>query len=492
MPTSDAGISRLKMKKPIYLIFTTSIGLTFFLIMFTIIRKFYYDATLVLQEYIFPLVIGTVFGAGIGWWRIQTNEHKENLEKLTDELKISNARLRHKNKELIETQDRLRNSEKIEAIGLVAGGVAHDLNNILSAVINYPELILQNIQEDSPIKPYIHKIKKSAEKAAAIIQDLLTLARRGVQPSEIVNLKQTIEQYLFSPECDMLRSFHPNVVIETKFQDGVTSVKGSSVHLYKTVMNLVSNAAEAMPNGGLIKISLETRYINCTQGKDGQTLKGNYTILAVSDTGVGIDKDDLARIFEPFFTKKKMGRSGTGLGMAVVWGTIQDHDGYIDVQSEKNQGTIFKIYFPAIAEKDNSVDEKHFLIEEHMGKGEHILIVDDMVEQREIATLIAENLGYRTASVSSGEEAIEYLKERDVDIMLLDLILGPGVDGLETCELAFKCRPNIKVLLVSGYSRPKGLSKLQRLGAVDYLQKPFTFESISKALNSESRQFFRK
>lgn len=368
---------------------------------------------------------------------------------------------------------------------MLAGGVAHDLNNILSGTINYPEMLLQNIPKDSPLRTPLENIQKSGEKAAAIIRDLLSLARRRVQHDEIVDVKATIDQYLTSPEYARLCSFHPKVTVETAYKDKLLPVRGSAIHLYGTVMNLVSNAAEAMPTGGLIRISLESRHIDDHIGNSEKVAKGDYTILCVSDTGLGIEPDDLERIFEPFFTKKKMGRSGTGLGMAVVWGTVRDHNGYIDVRSKHGEGTTFSLYLPSTAESPTSNFEKHSKDENPQGRGELVLIVDDVKEQREMATEILKTLGYQAISVPSGEAAVEYLKTNDADLMLLDMIMAPGIDGVETYQNAVEYKPEIKVISMSGFSKPDTIEELKDLGISEFLQKPYTIESLARALYRE-------
>jgi len=375
---------------------------------------------------------------------------------------------------------RLQRAQTMETIGTLAGGVAHDLNNILSGLISYPELLLLEIPEDSPLRNSILTIQKSGEKAAAIVQDLLTLARRGVAVTEVVNLNLIISEYVKSPEHERLISFHPGVQVKTNLEADVLNILGSPAHLSKTVMNLVSNAAEAMTKGGTISISTENRYIDrAIRGYDSIE-EGDYVILTVSDTGVGILPTDMERIFEPFYTKKVMGRSGTGLGMAVVWGTVKDHKGYIDVQSTKGKGTTFSLYFP-VTRKELAKDKALLSIEDYMGKGESILVVDDVEEQRVIATKILRKLGYCVTTVSSGEEAVDYLKDNSADLLILDMIMDPGIDGLETYKRIIELRPGQKALIVSGFSETKRVKKAQKLGAGAYVKKPFLLEKIGLA-----------
>ena len=309
-----------------------------------------------------------------------------------------------------ELEIKLQRSEKMEAIGTLAGGVAHDLNNILSGIVTYPELLLMDLSEDSPLRKPIFTIQKSGEKAAAIVQDLLTLARRGTVSSEIVDLNRIVTEYLRSPEYEMLLSFHPGVELEASLPDDLFYLMGSPVHLSKTVMNLISNAVEAMPEGGKISVSTENRYIEGLLKGFENIKEGDYVVLTVADSGVGISPQDMKQIFEPFYTKKIMGRSGTGLGMAVVWGTVKDHGGFIDVQSLEEKGTVFTLFFPA--DRGDLPGEKLTVaIEDCRGHDESVLVVDDVEEQRTIATAILSKLGYRGAAVSSGEDAVEHIKK---------------------------------------------------------------------------------
>ncbi len=378
----------------------------------------------------------------------------------------------------------LQRAQKMEAIGTLAGGVAHDLNNVLSGLVSYPELLLMDLPDDSPLKKPILTIQKSGERAAAIVQDLLTLARRGVAVTEIVNLNDIISEYLKSPEYEKLKFYHPNIQVETDLETELLNISGSPVHLSKTIMNLVSNAAEAMTHGGSIFISAKNEYVDKPIGGYDDVTEGDYVVCSISDTGVGISPDDLERIFEPFYTKKVMGRSGTGLGMAVVWGTIKDHKGYINVQSKEGKGTTFTLYFP-VTRKEAAGDKPIMSIKTYMGKGESILIVDDMEEQREIASGILSKLGYSVTSVSSGEEAVEYMKDKSIDILVLDMIMDPGIDGLETYKRILEFHPNQKAIIASGFSETDRVKGAQKLGAGTYVKKPYVLEKIGMAVRTE-------
>jgi len=335
------------------------------------------------------------------------------------------------NTELKKLQERLSRAEKMEGLGRLAGGVAHDLNNVLGILVGYSELLSEMVPENSILKKYADNILQSGMRGAAIIQDLLTLARRGVSVSEVVNLNKVVANYLKTLEFEKLKFHHPDVKIVTDFERGLLNIKGSPIHLGKTVMNLVSNAAEAITGSGEVTIRSENRYLDLPiQGYD-TLYEGDYTVLTISDTGSGISADDLGKIFEPFYTKKVMGRSGTGLGLAVVWGTVKDHNGYIDVQSEERKGTTFTLYFP-VTREERTGDKKALLLEAYIGRGESILVVDDIAEQRELALSMLSRLGYQVNAVQGGEEAVAYLHSNSVDVVVLDMIMDPGMDGLDT------------------------------------------------------------
>ena len=378
----------------------------------------------------------------------------------------------------------LQRAHKMEAIGTLAGGVAHDLNNILSGIVSYPDLLLMDLPEESPLHGPLLTIKQSGIKAAAIVQDLLTLARRGVSISEVVNLNQIVTEHLKSPEFGKIINFHPGLEIETELEEDLLNISGSPVHLSKTVMNLVSNAAEAMPDGGKIVISTHNRYLDQPIGGYNEIEEGDYVLLQISDTGIGIRDEDKERIFEPFYTKKIMGRSGTGLGMAVVWGTVKDHKGYIELKSIEGNGTTFTLYFP-VTRQPLTDELPETTAAEKNGGGQTILVVDDIDEQRQIASLILRKLGYRVDTVPSGEKAIEYVQHKSTDLIVLDMIMDPGIDGLETFKRIRKVNPHQKTIIASGFSETWRVKEAQRLGAGTYIKKPYTIEKFGQAINAE-------
>lgn len=395
---------------------------------------------------------------------------------------ITERKRAEEEKKKLEAQ--LRQAQRMEAIGTLAGGVAHDLNNILSGIISYPELLLLDLPEDSPYRKPILTIKKSGEKAVAIVQDLLTLARRGVAVTDIVNLNHIISEYIKSPEHEKLQSFYPNIHLKTSLEADLLNIMGSPVHLNKTVMNLISNAFEAIINSGKVSISTRNQYVDKPINGYDKVKEGDYVVLKITDNGIGISPENMERIFEPFYTKKVMGKSGTGLGMAVVWGAVKDHNGYIDIQSNTGKGTTFTLYFP-VTRKDIAIDESLLPLDAYKGNGESILVVDDVEEQREIATVMLKKLGYSVTSVSSGEEALEYLKSNSPDLIVLDMIMDPGINGRETYENIIKFKPLQKAIIASGFSETDDVKAIQKLGAGQYIKKPYTLEKIGIAIKEE-------
>lgn len=410
-------------------------------------------------------------------------DDKENPEKIigifrdiTEQVEIA-----QKQKEL---EERLNRSQKMEALGLLAGGVAHDLNNVLSGIVTYPDLLLLDMPKENPMHQTLSVIKSSGMRATEIVQDLLTLSRRGVITKELVDVNEIIFQFLRTPEYEKILSFHPHVRVSTRIEADPSFIKGSAVHLQKTVMNLISNAAEAQPDGGVIKIVTKNIHLEKPVSGYDHVLSGDYLVLSVEDEGLGIEEEDMKRIFEPFFTKKVMGRSGTGLGMAVVWGTVQDHDGYIDVISSPDIGTRFDLYLPLSFEKIIVNSGAHD-IGKLKGSGETILIVDDVEQQREIAASALERLGYSAVSVPSGEAAVEYLKKNHADVILLDMIMDPGIDGLETYRRIKAFKKDQKAIISSGFSQTEQVKQTMELGAGQYIKKPYTVHNIGKAIKKE-------
>ena len=377
---------------------------------------------------------------------------------------------------------KLHQSLKLEAIGKLAGAVAHDLNNVLMGIVSYPDYVLKLLpdnKEYEKIRKYINQIKTSGIRAADIVQDLLTLSGKGVKSIKVLNLNNIIEEYINSPEFKSLSKKHPNTKVNIKLDKKLKNILGSKIHLYKTIMNLVKNCFEAIEDKGEINIITKNKKIHNKKIKDyNKTLDGEYIEVTISDNGVGISKQDLPKIFEPFYSKKVMERKGTGLGMMVVKGTVDDHNGAIVVKSKEGQGTEFKMYFPV--EKDNFNEQIIQNIDNITGKGELILVVDDEEEQRVIASEILKMLNYNVETVSSGKQAISFIKRKKVDLVLLDMIMKTGISGFETYKRIKEIKPELKTIIVSGYSPNDDVLKAQEMGVKRYIRKPYTIETIGK------------
>ncbi|MFH2046315.1 MAG: response regulator [Pseudomonadota bacterium] len=383
------------------------------------------------------------------------------------------------NRKRIETQ--LQQAQKMEAIGTLVGGVAHDLNNILGGLVGYPELLLLDMPPGSPMAEPLLQIMKSGEKAAAIVQDLLTLARRGVTVEEVVNLNHIISEYLKTPEHEKMTEYHSNIKYELNLDPELLNNRGSFFHITKVLMNLMANASESIQDGkGEVLVTTQNRHLDQPYEGFQNIPGGDYVILSVSDTGIGISIEDRSKIFEPFYTKKKMGRSGTGLGMTVVRGTVEDHKAYIDITNREEGGSRFDIYFPVTRDFIN-IEAKDYSLKSYYGS-EKILVVDDVKEQQDVASNLLGYLGYSLEAVSSGEKALEYLQNNTPDVILLDMIMEPGIDGLETCTRILESNPSQKIIICSGFSETERVKQALKLGACAYVKKPYRIKEIAKAV----------
>jgi PAS domain S-box-containing protein len=374
-------------------------------------------------------------------------------------------------------------AKKMESLGLLVGGVAHDLNNILSGIVSYPDLLLFELPQDHHMRQPIEVIQQSGQRASAIVQDLLTVARGVAVAKEPINLRTVVEEYVQSPEFRMVEQFHPGIVLHTKIAEDCANILGSRIHLRKVMMNLVSNAFEASIPPGEVHITLGNRCIKSRDGGDGEVEEGDYVQLQVADRGKGISKEDLEKIFEPFYSKKVMGRSGTGLGLTVVWNVVHDHHGYIDVVSS-DQGTQFTVLFPVTAERERGLQPVVDLARLR-GHGETVLVVDDVATQRLITSSIVEKLGYQVETVPSGEAAVDYLRRKPVDVLILDMIMSPGINGRVTYERIIAMYPRQKAIIVSGYAETEEVKEALRLGAGCFLKKPLMIHELAHALVEE-------
>ncbi|MBU1567601.1 MAG: response regulator [Proteobacteria bacterium] len=384
-----------------------------------------------------------------------------------------------------ELQQSLLRSKKMESLGLLAGGVAHDLNNVLSGIVSYPDLLLHDMPVDSPMRKIITTIRDSGLRAAEIVQDLLSLARRGVVARKLLNLNKLIDEYCNSPEHQKLLGEPGSIEVTFDLEHSLANILGSQVGLKKLLMNLVANGVEAQPDGGQVIIT--TKNMSISKPLEGFQVvpPGEYVVLSVSDKGEGISEKDQQQIFEPFYTKKVMGRSGTGLGLTVVWGTVEDHNGAIGIDSTLGQGTTITVYLPVCHDEPQTTLLETQPHAELQGNGETVLVIDDIGHQREIACAILKRLNYKPAAVKSGEEAITFLRTTKIDLMVLDMIMDGGLDGLETYRKALEFDPGQKAIIVSGFSETDRVIETQRLGAGTCIKKPYKLEELGMAVKQE-------
>ena len=378
-------------------------------------------------------------------------------------------------KEILE--QKLQRAQKMEALGLLAGGVAHDLNNILSGIVAYPELLLLQLPKDSELREKLEAIQESGKRAAAVVEDLLTVARGVARAREPQDLNLLVEEYYNSPECKKLRSLYPDISCQQQLEATHSTIVCSPVHIKKSLMNLVTNAAEAIVGGEKILLSTYNQYVSELEADRHNTSAGEYVVLSVQDSGTGICDEDLDHIFEPFYTKKVMGRSGTGLGLTVVWNTMEEHGGRVVVESSST-GTCFQLYFP-VSSEENSIQIEDGSQEKPRGTGEHILIVDDELQLRDIASQMLQSLGYNVDSVCSGELAVKFVKENAVDLIVMDMLMEPGMSGRQAYAEILELYPQQKAIIASGFSESDDVKAALQLGASGFIRKPYSISELS-------------
>jgi two-component system cell cycle sensor histidine kinase/response regulator CckA len=369
-------------------------------------------------------------------------------------------------------RQQLLQAQKMESIGTLAGGIAHDFNNLLAGVLGYASLTKTKISQDHPISNYIDTIEKSAVRAAELTAQLLAFARGGKYEAKAVNLNSIVEETL----TIITRTFDKSIDIEVHTHDPLPSVEADAGQMQQILMNLCVNARDAMPDGG--KLIIETGLAQLTENyakAHVDAKPGMYVCLSVTDTGVGMSKGTIQRVFEPFFNTKPQGK-GTGLGLAMVYGVVKNHGGYVCVYSEPEEGSTFKVYLPVcgMPELDATPGD------ETPRRGcELILVVDDEESVRLLAKDMLETYGYKVLLAEDGAKAIEILKENSgsIDLVILDLVM-PKMGGRETFLKLKEINPKIKVLLSTGYSQNGKAKELLGKGVVGFLQKPYHVDGL--------------
>jgi len=382
-------------------------------------------------------------------------------------------------KEKIELQKKLASANKLKALGLMAGSVAHDLNNILSGIVSYPDLLLLQMDKNDRSYGHIKKIQDAGRRAAAVVADLVAIARGNNRVKAVANINKIIEGYLDSLEHRDRLCNYSGVTVATELAAGVHNICCAEQHLHKLLLNLIGNAMEAVGEQGKVSVRTENcRFIhplqyNCWDG----CKEGEYIKLTVADDGPGIPEEHLEHIFDPFYSTKVMGKSGTGLGLTIVWKIVQDHNGWIEVKNG-SRGAVFEIYLPATRE-EVCLNESWMQAGLKRGRGERVLIVDDQLEQAEILEQALGSLGYKTHTVTSGEAAVAFIRDNAVDLILLDMIIGDGMNGRQTYEQILDLCPRQKAIIVSGYAQKEEMERVRELGVSCFLQKPVTLDRVS-------------
>jgi CheY-like chemotaxis protein len=366
----------------------------------------------------------------------------------------------------------------MEAVGTLAGGISHDLNNVLQPIMGYSELMLLRHKEGEHDYADLQKIYQAGKRGADLIKSLMFFSRKIETKFVPVDLNQEITQvkYLLS------QTIPKTIKIDTRLCKNLESIEGDSSQIGQVLMNLGVNARDAMPDGGKLtfetaSVQLDKEYcITCLE----EIKPGAYVLLTVSDTGQGMNKETISHIFEPFFTTKERGK-GTGLGLSTVYGIVKHHGGYISCYSEPGLGTTFKIYFPSIDKE--RVSETPTIESPIRGGTETILLVDDEESIREIGARILTQYGYRAITAVNGKEALEiYQMEKDgIALVLLDLIM-PVMDGKKCLEEILKVKHNAKVIVASGYSEGGPASEAMAGGSKGFVQKPYDMRQLMTAI----------
>lgn len=382
-------------------------------------------------------------------------------------LDITERKEAEEEKKRLEAQ--LLQAQKMEAVGTLAGGVAHDFNNLLQAILGYTQMLLLEKEKDSPEFTKLKQIEKSAHRASELTRQLLTFSRKVESELRPLDLNNEVRQ----AQKILERTIPKMIDMELYLQKEAWTINADPMQMEQIVLNVAVNARDAMPEGGTLvfeteNVLLDREYCATHLG----ATPGRYVLLSISDTGMGMDKETVEHIFEPFYTTKEVGK-GTGLGLAMVYGIVKNHGGYIMCYSEPGQGTTFKIYFPAI-EADGHVETSYAVETELRGGDETILLVDDEESLRGMGKEILERFGYRIIAVPDGEKALEIYREKgeQIDLVILDLVM-PGMGGTRCMEELLRIHPRLKVIIASGYAVNGRTKEALDAGAEGFIRKPY-------------------
>ena len=372
-------------------------------------------------------------------------------------------------KEKEELENQLQQAQKMEAIGTLAGGVAHDFNNLLQAINGYTQLLLMEKSDNDPDYSSLKAIHKACFRASDLVRQLLLFSRKADSSKRPIDIPNEVEQ----AKKILERTIPKMVQIQVHTEARLWSINADPVQIEQMLLNLGTNAADAMPNGGRLLFKIENTTLDDEYAKLHMNAKrGKYVLLTVSDTGHGMDTDTIKNIFDPFFTTKEPGK-GTGLGLASVYGIVKSHGGYIFCNSEVGQGTTFKIYLPAIVQPE--VEQAESFEPERIPHGtETILLVDDEEAIRSFVQQVLSKFGYTVMAASTGEEALKVYtaKPNEIDLVTMDLGM-PGMGGHKCLIELLNFNPEAKVIITSGYSFDLQVKKSMEAGAKGYIGKPY-------------------
>jgi PAS domain S-box-containing protein len=366
----------------------------------------------------------------------------------------------------------LQQAQKMEAVGTLAGGIAHDFNNLLMGIQGRTSLMLMDID---PSHPHYHHLRQQEEiirSGAGLTRQLLGFARGGKYEVKPANINDVVDK-----SSEMFGRTKKEITIHKSYEENIGIVEIDRAQMEQVFVNIFINAWQAMPGGG--NVYIETNNVTVTEkmAMGYGVTPGEYVMISITDTGVGMDETTRKRIFEPFFTTKDMGR-GTGLGLASVYGIIKNHDGFIDVKSEKGRGATFTVYLPAVQAE---IAEETALQRNEIIKGaETVLLVDDEDMILEVGAAILEKLGYAVVLAKDGKEAVTLFKNdpHRFDLVILDMIM-PEMGGSEALNIIRGIKPDAKVLLSSGYSLHSTTQETLKEGCSGFIQKPFSIEELS-------------
>jgi PAS domain S-box-containing protein len=374
-------------------------------------------------------------------------------------------------------EDQIRQTQKMDVIGQLAGGVAHDFNNMLTAIIGSAEMLENHINNNPSAMKLLASIQQAANRSAKLTGQLLAFSRKGQKNSLQVQINTTIHDAISLLE----RTIDKNISMDTRLLAKNTCVNGDPALLQNALLNLGVNARDAMPDGGIITFATSNVELDSTYCHSSAfTLEpGQYIEISVSDTGIGMTKEVIQHVFEPFFTTKEVGK-GTGLGLAAVYGTVTEHHGCINIYSEPGVGTVFKLYLPLAPDK--KLEESPSNEELRSGSG-GILLVDDEEILRDVGQALLENLGYKVYLAEDGLQALEiYDREKEnISVVILDMLM-PKMGGKETLVKLKNKYPNIRVLISSGFHQEGTAAELKNIGACGFLQKPYLRHDLAKAV----------